>query len=134
MFPPYVKMLMVLGGYLRRDLGSVYFGKATNLRWAMRRDFEALFDSLDVIITPTIPKKAFRLLEEAPGLEQMAERAAGMCQNTYPTNVTGNPSLSLPCGRGANDLPIGLQIIGRHFADGVVLRAGHAFEQAQRHG
>lgn len=133
-FPPYVKMLMVLGGYLRRDLGSVYFGKATNLRWAMRRDLDRLFDGLDIIVTPTIPKKAFRLLREPPGLERMAERAAGMCQNTYPTNVTGNPSLSLPCGHGEHGLPIGLQIIGRHFAESTVFRAAHAFEQAAPHG
>lgn len=134
LFPPYVKMLMVLGAYLRRDLGSVYFGKATNLRWAMRRDFDRLFDELDVVVTPTIPKKAFRLLQERPGMERMAERAAGMCQNTYPTNVTGNPSLSLPCGRGEHGLPIGLQIIGRHFTDATVLRAAYAFEQAGPHG
>jgi aspartyl-tRNA(Asn)/glutamyl-tRNA(Gln) amidotransferase subunit A len=57
-----------------------------------------------------------------------------MCQNTYPTNVTGNPSLSVPCGTGENALPIGLQIIGRHFADATVLCAGYAFEQAFRGG
>lgn len=133
-FPPYVKMIMVLGGYLRRDLGSVYFGKATNLRWEMRRGFERLFDEVDAILTPTIPMKAFRLLTEAPGIERMAERAAGMCQNTYPTNVTGNPSLSLPAGRGEHGLPIGLQIIGRHFGESTVLQAAHAFEQTQRDG
>jgi amidase len=134
MFPPYVKMLLVLGGYLRRDLGSVYFGKATNLRWAMRRDFDALFDGVDAILTPTIPKKAFRLLTEPPTLERMAERAAGMCENTYPTNVTGNPSLSLPCGRGEHGLPIGLQVVGRNGADAMVLRVGHAIEQALLNG
>jgi Asp-tRNA(Asn)/Glu-tRNA(Gln) amidotransferase A subunit family amidase len=106
----------------------VYFGKATNLRWQMRREFDALFDGVDVILTPTMPRKAFRLLQHSPRPEELAERAAGMCQNTYPTNVTGNPSLTVPCGRGENDLPIGLQIIGRNFADATVLRVGHAFE------
>jgi amidase len=126
--PLYMKTLLVLGNYLRRDLGSVYFGKATNLRWQMRREFDALFDGVDVILTPTMPRKAFRLLQHSPRPEELAERAAGMCQNTYPTNVTGNPSLTVPCGRGENDLPIGLQIIGRNFADATVLRVGHAFE------
>jgi amidase len=130
MLPPYLKMLMILGGYLRRDLGSIYFGKGTNLRFKMRRDFDRLFDSVDLILTPTAPKKAFRLLDRPPDMVQMADRAAGMCQNTYPTNVTGNPSLSVPCGAGENGLPIGLQIVGRHFVDALVLRAGYAFEQA----
>ena len=97
-------------------------------------ELDRLFDDLDIIVTPTIPKKAFRLLREPPGLERMAERAAGMCQDTYPTNVTGNPSLSLPCGRGEHGLPIGLQVIGRHFAEATVFRAAHAFEQAGPHG
>jgi amidase len=126
--PFYLKMLLALGNYVRRDLGNVYFGKATNLRWRMRREFDALFDQVDVVITPTMPRKAFRLLDHSPRAEELAERAAGMCQNTYPTNVTGNPSLSVPCGRGVHGLPIGLQIVGRNFADAMVLRVGHAFE------
>jgi amidase len=128
LFPPYLKMLMVLGLYLRRDLGSIYFGKATNLRFAMRRDFDRLFEQIDVLLTPTIPKKAFRLLDHPPDLAEMAQRAAGMCQNTYPTNVTGHPSLTLPCGVGDHGLPIGVQIIGRHFDEATVFRAGQAFE------
>ena len=59
--PVYMRMLMILGAYLRQDLGGVYFAKANNLRYAMRRDFEALFDRVDVILTPTTPMKAFRL-------------------------------------------------------------------------
>jgi amidase len=128
--PPFIKMITILGGFLRRDLGSVYFSKGTNLRWKMRHDFDAFFDELDVIITPTTPRKAFKLLDAVPDMAVMADRAAGMCQNTYPTNVTGNPSLSLPCGTGENGLPVGLQIIGRNFNDAGVLRAGHAFELA----
>lgn len=126
--PLYLRMALLLGSYLRRDLGSVYFGKATNLRWQMRRDFDALFDMVDALLTPTMPRKAFRLLDHLPRGQEMAERAAGMAQNTYPTNVTGNPSLSVPCGVGEHGLPIGLQIIGRNFADATVLRVGHAFE------
>jgi amidase len=131
MFPPYMKMLMIMGAYLRRDLGSVYFGKATNLRYRMRREFDALFDRFDVILTPTIPMKAFRLLTSAPSIEEMGQRAAGMCQNTYPLNVTGNPGLTIPCGKGDNGLPIGLQIIARHFHDATAIRLAHAYEGAR---
>jgi amidase len=131
MFPPYMKMLMILGAYLRRDLGSVYFSKATNLRFRMRQEFDALFDRFDAILTPTIPMKAFKLLTSAPTIEEMGQRAAGMCQNTYPLNVTGNPALTLPCGRGDNGLPIGLQIIARHFHDATAIRLAHAYEEAR---
>lgn len=129
-FPPYMKMLMILGAYLRRDHGSVYFGKATNLRFRMRQEFDRLFDRFDVILTPTIPMKALKLLTAPPSIEELGQRAAGMCQNTYPLNVTGNPALTLPCGEGENGLPIGLQIIARHFHDATAIRVAHAFEEA----
>lgn len=127
--PVYMRMLMILGAYLRKDLDGVYFSKANNLRYAMRRDFDALFDRVDVILTPTTPMKAFRLLSEPPTVEQLGERAGGMCDNTYPLNVTGNPALSIPCGTGEHGLPIGLQIISRHFRDATAIQVAHAFER-----
>lgn len=130
-FPPYMKMLMILGGYLRRDYGSVYFGKATNLRFRMRQEFDRLFDRFDVILTPTMPMKAFKLLTAPPTIEEMGQRAAGMCQNTYPLNVTGNPALTVPCGTGEHGLPIGLQVIARHSCDATAIRFAHAFEEAR---
>ena len=130
-FPAYMKMLMILGGYLRRDHGSVYFGKATNLRFRMRGEFDKLFDRFDVILTPTMPMKAFKLLTAPPTIEEMGQRAAGMCQNTYPLNVTGNPAITVPCGTGEHGLPIGLQIIARHFCDATAIRVAHAYEEAR---
>ena len=87
------------------------------------------FAEVDVLVTPTTPIKAFRLLDRPPGLEEMARRSASMCQNTYPLNVTGHPSLSLPVGRGEHGLPIGLQLIGRPFEEALLLRVAHALEQ-----
>lgn len=127
-FPPYMKMLMILGAYLRRDLGSVYFGKGTNLRFRMRQEFDRLFDRYDAVLTPTTPMKAFKLLTSPPTVAELGQRAAGMCQNTYPLNVTGNPALSIPCGRGDQGLPIGLQIVCRHFADAKAICIAQAFE------
>jgi amidase len=132
LFPLYLKMLMILGLYLRRDFGSIYFGKATNLRFRMRQDFDRLFEQIDVMLTPTIPKKAYRLLDHPPDANEMIQRAAGMCQNTYPTNVTGHPSLTMPCGIGEHGLPIGVQIIGRHFDEATVFRAAQAFESGRK--
>lgn len=131
-FPPYMKMLMILGSHLRHDRDSVYFSKATNIRFGMRRDFDALFERVDAIITPTIPMTAFRLLDAAPAVEELGQRAAGMCENTYPLNVLGNPALTVPCGTGANGLPVGLQIITRHFRDASAIRLAHAYEESVR--
>jgi len=129
--PVYMRMLLILGGYLREDMGGVYFAKATNLRYAMRQSMDALFADVDVFLTPTTPMKAFRLLTEPPSVEVLGERAGGMCDNTYPLNVTGNPALSLPCGFGEHGLPIGIQIVARHFRDATAIRVAHALEQVK---
>ena len=128
-FPPVLKALMVLGKYLRREYRSLYFAKATNLRFDACRQMDRAFAEVDVLVTATTPMKAFRLLTEPPGLREMARRSASMCQNTYPLNVTGHPALSLPIGRGEHGLPIGLQLIGRPFEEALLLRVAHALEQ-----
>ncbi|MEQ8964993.1 MAG: amidase family protein [Azospirillaceae bacterium] len=128
-FPPVLKTLLVTGRYLGERHGGVYFSKATNLRHRMRLDMDTVLERFDILLTPTTPMKAFRLLDHAATMTDVVrERAASMCHNTYPTNVTGHPSLTLPCARGEGGLPIGLQIIGRTFDEATVLRAGHAFE------
>ena len=53
-----------------------------------------------------------------------------MCQNTYPLNVTGHPAISVSIGHGENDLPIGLQLIGKYFSESLLFRAAHSLEQA----
>lgn len=129
LLPPYMKMMMILGSFLRRDCGSIYFSKSTNIRYAMRQSFDQLFEQFDVLLTPTIPTTAFKLLTEPPTVKELGQRAAGMCQNTYPLNVLGNPALSVPCGRGKHNLPVGLQIIARHFHDSTTIQLAHALEK-----
>lgn len=129
-FPPLLKVLMVLGKYLRREYCSTYFSKAQNLRFVMTQQVDRLFDEVDVLVTPTTPTKAFKLIKEPLGLREMAPRAPSMAQNTSPTNVTGHPSVTVPCGRGENGLPIGLQFIGKRFSESQLLRAAYTFEQS----
>lgn len=131
-FPPMLKALMVVGKYLRRDYRSLYFSKATNLRFAARQQVDQLLDEVDLLLTPTTPMKAFRLLSEPLSLRKMAARAASMCQNTYPLNVTGHPAISIPVGLGENNLPIGLQLIGKYYSEALLLGAGQALERAYR--
>jgi amidase len=128
-FPPILKLLMATGKYLRRQGRSLYFSKATNLRFAARAEVDRAFESIDVLVTPTTPMKAFRLLSRRPSMAEMGARAGAMCQNTYPLNVTGHPALSLPIGRGEGDLPIGLQLIGSYFGESQLIRVAHALEE-----
>jgi amidase len=133
-FPPILKLLMATGKYLRREGRSLYFGKATNLRFAARAELDRAFGEFDVLVTPTTPMKAFRLLEHRPGLAEMGGRAGEMCQNTYPLNVTGHPAFSLPIGRGTHGLPIGLQLIGPWLGESRLIGVAHALEQALGRG
>jgi amidase len=131
-FPPILKLLMATGKHLRREGRSLYFSKATNLRFAARAEVDRAFREVDLLVTPTTPMKAFRLLDHRPGLAEMGGRAGEMCQNTYPLNVTGHPAFSLPVGHGEHGLPIGLQLIGPWLGESRLIGVAHALEQALR--
>jgi amidase len=129
LLPPVMKVMMVVGKYMRREYGSTYFSKATNLRFDFRRKLDALFDEVDAIATPTTPTKAFPLVGHRVGLREVVERrATSMAVNTYPTNLSGNPSISQPCGLGEHGLPIGLQLTARHFEEDTLFRLASAFQ------
>jgi aspartyl-tRNA(Asn)/glutamyl-tRNA(Gln) amidotransferase subunit A len=90
---------------------------------------EAFFERFDLLLTPTLPVTAF-----AAGLDQPGTVAGRPTEYlswtafTYPFNVSGQPAASVPCGM-VDGLPVGLQIVGRHGADALVLRAARAFER-----
>jgi aspartyl-tRNA(Asn)/glutamyl-tRNA(Gln) amidotransferase subunit A len=92
---------------------------------ALRRRFELFFDDFDLLLTPTTPIAAPPL--EGP---DAVEQARTLTRFTAPFNLTGLPALSLPCGFSAEGLPLGLQIIGRPWAEAALLRAGYAYEEA----
>lgn len=130
--PAVLKVLMIVGKYLRREYRSTYFSKAINIRYSMRKKLDKLFDNYDILITPTMLMKALRLKENPMGIKETIERAVNAGFNTYPTNVTGNPSLTVPCGIGENNLPIGIQFIARHFNESLLFRIGSTFEEAYK--
>ncbi|MFO1059053.1 MAG: amidase family protein [Dongiaceae bacterium] len=132
LFPPVMKTLLVTGRYLRDEYFGTYFSRATNLRTVLRRQVDAVLAEHDALVTPTTPMKAFRLLDHKVSMtEVVRQRAASMTLNTYPTNVTGHPSLSIPCGVGENRLPIGLQLVGPRFGEAALLRLGHLYERVR---
>lgn len=87
--------------------------------------FEMFFEKFDILLLPTTPIAA-------PPIEgtQAIQAARRLTRFTAPFNLSGLPALSVPCGFTGGHLPIGLQIISRHWGEAKVLQAGHAFEQA----
>ncbi|MCL6625008.1 amidase [Alicyclobacillus shizuokensis] len=96
--------------------------QAQRVRHLIRDDFMAALAKADVLITPTLPFVAPRIGNKDTSLS--------IARFTFPTDVTGLPSLSLPCGFSSDGLPIGLQVIGAPFDESAVLRFGYAYEQA----
>jgi len=124
--PANAKYLMLLGEHMRRAYGGRYYAKAQNLRRRLRAAYDALLAEHDVLVMPSVPILPFELAAIGDSLgERIALSALG---NQCQFNVTGHPALSVPCAM-VDGLPVGLQIVGRHFGDLVVLRVGDALEK-----
>ncbi|WP_031505699.1 Asp-tRNA(Asn)/Glu-tRNA(Gln) amidotransferase subunit GatA [Streptomyces megasporus] len=129
-FGPEVKRRIMLGTYaLSSGYYDAYYGSAQKVRTLIKRDFEAAFGQVDVLVSPTTPTTAFPIGERAD--DPMAMYLADLC--TIPTNLAGNAAMSLPCGLAPEDgLPVGLQIIAPAMADDRLYRVGAAVEAAFR--
>jgi aspartyl-tRNA(Asn)/glutamyl-tRNA(Gln) amidotransferase subunit A len=123
-----VKRRIMLGTYaLSAGYYDAYYLKAQKVRTLLAGDFENAFQRADVIATPTTPTPAFKLGEKV-------EDPLSMYLNdifTVTADLVGIPGISVPCGRSREGLPIGLQLVGRHFDEGTVIRAAHAYEHAR---
>ena len=122
-----VKRRIMLGTYaLSAGYYDAFYLKAQKVRTLIRQDFEAAFAEADVIVTPISPTTAFGLGEKTADPLQMYLTDVF----TIAVNLAGLPAVSIPCGFDEKGLPIGLQIIGRPFAEERVLQVAHAYEQA----
>jgi aspartyl-tRNA(Asn)/glutamyl-tRNA(Gln) amidotransferase subunit A len=121
-----VKRRIMLGTYaLSAGYYEAYYGQAQKVRTLVIRDFEAAFERFDLLLGPTSPTTAFRIGEKAG--DPLAMYLSDIF--TIPSNLAGNPSISVPCGLDEKGLPVGLQLLGPHLDEATVLRAAHAFEQ-----
>lgn len=101
-------------------------------RNAVWQQIRPLFDRYDLLLTPTVAVPPFAVGRDRPELPAGKDGAElRWSPFTYPFNLTGQPAVSVPCGRTKDDLPVGLQIVGRRFADLTVLQAARAWEQIQ---
>jgi amidase len=131
--PEMLKSTLLTTEHILSCYQGVPIAKAQNLRLELRRQTAAALSGVDIMMTPTVPTVAYQLLDHRAAPGEMAERMSlsfGATTNTMPFDLTGNPALSIPCGTGANDLPVGLQLIGPHFSEELVYRVGFAFEAA----
>ncbi|HLJ28727.1 MAG TPA: Asp-tRNA(Asn)/Glu-tRNA(Gln) amidotransferase subunit GatA [Candidatus Angelobacter sp.] len=118
-----VKRRIMLGTYaLSSGYYDAYYLKAQKVRTLLARDFEEAFRHVDAIVTPTTPTAAFKLGEKAD--DPLAMYLADIY--TVVGDLVGVPGISVPCGQTKSNLPIGLQILGKHFDEGTVLRLAHA--------
>ena len=122
-----VKRRVMLGTYaLSAGYYHAYYLKAQKVRTLLTRDFEEAFKKVDAIVTPTSPTAAFKLGEKVD--DPLAMYLADIY--TVTADLAGIPGISLPCGQTKEKLPIGLQILGKHFDEATILRVAHGYEQA----
>lgn len=121
-----VKRRIMLGTHvLRSGYYDAYYLKAQKVRTLIQSDFEQAFARCDLLISPTTPTTAFPLGKNTA--DPLAMYQSDLC--TVPANLAGIPALTLPVGFDENGLPIGLQIMGNHFAEGTMLQAAYVLEQ-----
>ncbi|MGB5049041.1 MAG: amidase family protein, partial [Caldilineaceae bacterium] len=121
-----VKQRIMLGTYaLSAGYYDAYYLKAQQVRTLIKRDFEAAFADVDVIVSPTSPTTAFPIGEKAD--DPLAMYLADIF--TVSLNLSGMCGISIPCGFDRNALPIGLQILGPSLGEETILRVAHAYEQ-----
>jgi aspartyl-tRNA(Asn)/glutamyl-tRNA(Gln) amidotransferase subunit A len=125
-YRPDVRTLVEIG----RLVTAVDYLKAEQLRHVLMADMARVFETIDVIVGPTLPLTAWRTDVEAVDIAGSTESPlAASWRLTYPYNLAGLPAMSLPCGFDPDGLPIGLQIAARPFDEMSILRVAHAYEQ-----
>lgn len=121
-----VKRRIMLGTFsLSSGFYDAHFKKAGQARTLIRQDFDNVFKEFDLILGPTTPTTAFGIGEQID--DPIAMYLSDIL--TVPVNLAGVPAISIPCGF-SNDLPVGLQLIGKHFDEETIYKAAYAFEQA----
>jgi aspartyl-tRNA(Asn)/glutamyl-tRNA(Gln) amidotransferase subunit A len=122
-----VKRRIMLGTYaLSSGYYDAYYGKAQQVRTLIIKDFEAAFERVDVLVSPTTPTTAFPLGERVD--DPMAMYLADLY--TIPSDLAGNAALSVPCGLAPDGLPVGLQVMAPVLADDRMYRVAAAVEAA----
>lgn len=122
-----VKRRIMIGTYaLSSGYYEAYYGRAMKVRTLIKRDYERAFEKVDALLSPVSPTPAFKIGEK------MTDPLAMYLSDIYTVtaNLAGIPALSLPCGFTTEGLPVGLQMLGNQFQEGLLLRLAEAYAQA----
>ena len=123
-----VKRRIMIGNYaLSAGYYDAYYLKALKVHRLIKEDFDKAFEQVDVIVCPTAPTPAYKIGEKISNpLEMYLQDAC-----TVPLNLAGLPGISVPCGYSSDNMPIGLQIIGKALDEETILRVAYTYEQSQ---
>jgi aspartyl-tRNA(Asn)/glutamyl-tRNA(Gln) amidotransferase subunit A len=125
-FGPEVKRRIMLGTYaLSAGYYDAYYGQAQKVRTLIKRDFEEAFTRVDAVAAPVAPTTAFKMGEHTN--DPLAMYLEDVF--TLPANLAGVPGLAFPVGFDSKELPIGMQLMGRHFEEATLLKMAHAYQQ-----
>src|SRR5690606_14795096 len=118
---------LLANDFLQEQHGGRYYWKAQNQRHLAVAAYDGVLEKFDMLAMPTIPFTATRrAVQDGPLIDYVAT-SFDMLRNTCVANLTGHPSISLPCGM-IDGLPVGLMLTGRHFEDSLLIQAAAAFE------
>jgi aspartyl-tRNA(Asn)/glutamyl-tRNA(Gln) amidotransferase subunit A len=120
-----VKRRIMLGTYvLSSGYYDAYYAKAQKVRTLLKQDFLNAFDRCDAVLTPTAPSVAFKIGEKTD--DPLAMYLSDIY--TVSANLAGIPGISVPCGLSSEGLPIGLQLVGKHWSEAILLNLANAYE------
>ena len=123
-----LKISMLAGEYFIKHHRGHFYAKAQNLGRLLRKSYDDVLARYDLLLMPTLPMKATPLPPANAPLALWCQRGFEMLPNTCPFDVTGHPAMNIPCGL-SDGLPVGMMLIGKHYAETTIYRAAHAFEQ-----
>lgn len=128
--PHTVKVGMLLAAYTDRYYQGYFYYKAMNLRRRLRAAYDAALAENDLLLMPTTRMMASKIPPADADLPAIMAHSWEQIGNTCPFNITHHPAISVPCGLGEGDRPIGLMLVAKHWQESTLYRAAHAFEQA----
>ena len=124
-----LKTTILFGQYALNKYRGHYYAKCQNLGRSLRAAYDAVLKDYDLLLMPTLPLKATPIPKPGAPRMEIIHRAFELLPNTAPINVTGHPSMSVPCGL-SDGLPAGMMLTAKHFDEVSIYRAASAFEKA----
>ena len=120
---------MLLAAYTDKHYQGYFYFKAQNLRRPLRAAYDAALAKYDLLLMPTTRMMASKIPGPDAPMEELMNHSWEQITNTCPFNITHHPAISIPCGFGEGDRPIGLMLVAKHWQESTLYRAADAFER-----